>query len=103
MSSNIDNVRCINDIVRTIWKHIECNESGRGLKNGEWGYQQNSSVDNATLNRFFSLHYLLPFILVGLVVLHLIALHHHGSNNPLGVSANGDRVPFHPNNRDISK
>lgn len=61
------------------------------------------SVDNATLNRFFSLHYLLPFILVGLVVLHLIALHHHGSNNPLGVSANGDRVPFHPCNRDTIK
>lgn len=54
------------------------------------------SVDNATLNRFFSLHYLLPFILVGLVVLHLIALHEHGSNNPLGVSANLDRIPFHP-------
>nr|YP_009558589.1 apocytochrome b [Capillidium heterosporum]AZZ06693.1 apocytochrome b [Capillidium heterosporum] len=54
------------------------------------------SVDNATLNRFFSLHYLLPFVLVGLVVLHLIALHEHGSNNPLGVSANIDRVPFHP-------
>ncbi len=54
------------------------------------------SVDNATLNRFFSLHYLLPFILAGLVVLHLIALHEHGSNNPLGVSANIDRVPFHP-------
>lgn len=54
------------------------------------------SVDNATLNRFFSLHYLLPFILVGLVVLHLIALHQHGSNNPLGVSANIDRVAFHP-------
>lgn len=41
-------------------------------------------------------HYLLPFILVGLVVLHLIALHQHGSNNPFGVSANIDRVAFHP-------
>nr|QUQ05874.1 apocytochrome b [Neoconidiobolus thromboides] len=54
------------------------------------------SVDNATLNRFFSLHYLLPFILVGLVVLHLIALHEHGANNPLGVSSNIDRIPFYP-------
>jgi len=54
------------------------------------------SVDNATLNRFFSLHYLLPFILAALVVVHLIALHEHGSNNPLGISSNVDRLPFHP-------
>ena len=56
------------------------------------------SVDNATLNRFYSLHYLLPFVLVGLVVLHLWALHHHGSNNPLGIDAKapGDKIPFHP-------
>lgn len=58
------------------------------------------SVDNATLNRFFSLHYVLPFILVALVVLHIIALHSEGSNNPLGVSSKSDRVPFHPHNRD---
>lgn len=54
------------------------------------------SVDNATLNRFFSLHYLLPFILAALVVVHLIALHEHGSNNPLGISSNVDRLYFHP-------
>lgn len=54
------------------------------------------SVDNATLNRFFSLHYLLPFILVALVVVHLIALHEHGSNNPLGISSNVDKLSFHP-------
>jgi len=54
------------------------------------------SVSNATLNRFFSLHYLLPFILAALVVVHLIALHEHGSNNPLGISGNTDRLPFHP-------
>ncbi|MCL7052192.1 hypothetical protein MKW94_015557 [Papaver nudicaule] len=47
------------------------------------------SVDNATLNRFFSLHYLLPFILVGASVLHLAALHQYGSNNPLGVVDGG--------------
>ncbi len=54
------------------------------------------SVNNATLNRFFSLHYLLPFILAALVVGHLLALHQHGSNNPLGISGNLDRIPFHP-------
>jgi ubiquinol-cytochrome c reductase cytochrome b subunit len=43
------------------------------------------SVDNATLNRFYSLHYLLPFLLAALVVVHLISLHEHGSNNPLGI------------------
>ena len=54
------------------------------------------SVGNPTLNRFFSLHYLLPFLLVALVILHLMALHEHGSNNPLGVSGNMDKIYFHP-------
>ena len=54
------------------------------------------SVGNATLNRFFSLHYLLPFLLAALVVAHLIALHTHGSNNPNGISASGDRISMHP-------
>jgi ubiquinol-cytochrome c reductase cytochrome b subunit len=54
------------------------------------------SVSNATLNRFFSLHYLLPFVLAALVAMHLLTLHEHGSSNPLGVSANTDRLPFHP-------
>jgi len=54
------------------------------------------SVSNATLNRFFSLHYLLPFLLAALVVAHLIALHVHGSNNPNGVTSNGDRFAMHP-------
>ena len=54
------------------------------------------SVSNATLNRFFSLHYLLPFVLAALVVVHLLTLHLHGSSNPLGVNANEDRLPFHP-------
>lgn len=54
------------------------------------------SVSNATLNRFFSLHYLLPFLLAALSVAHLIALHVHGSNNPNGVSSNGDRYAMHP-------
>ena len=54
------------------------------------------SVGNPTLNRFFSLHYLLPFILAALVIMHLIALHEHGSNNPLGITSNVDRIRFHP-------
>lgn len=54
------------------------------------------SVSNATLNRFFSLHYLLPFVLAALAVAHLMALHLNGSNNPNGISANGDRYPMHP-------
>jgi ubiquinol-cytochrome c reductase cytochrome b/c1 subunit len=56
------------------------------------------AVDNPTLNRFFALHYLMPFILVAVVVLHLVALHQHGSNNPLGIDKKGpqDSIPFHP-------
>jgi ubiquinol-cytochrome c reductase cytochrome b subunit len=66
---------------------------GKDLVEFIWG---GFSVDNATLNRFFSLHYLLPFILCALVAMHLIALHEHGSNNPLGITANADRIYFHP-------
>jgi ubiquinol-cytochrome c reductase cytochrome b subunit len=56
------------------------------------------SVDNPTLNRFFSLHYLLPFVIVGVVFLHVAALHITGSNNPLGIDPKGpqDTIPFHP-------
>ena len=56
------------------------------------------SVDNPTLQRFFSLHYLLPFVILGLVVLHIWALHRFGSNNPLGIDAKSDKdtLPFHP-------
>jgi len=56
------------------------------------------AVDNATLNRFFSLHYLLPFVIAGLVVLHVWALHVTGNNNPTGVNVKSkeDTVPFHP-------
>uniref|UniRef100_UPI0035CAB52E cytochrome b n=1 Tax=uncultured Sphingomonas sp. TaxID=158754 RepID=UPI0035CAB52E len=54
--------------------------------------------DNATLNRFFSLHYLMPFIILGVVILHVWALHIPGSNNPTGidVKSEADTVPFHP-------
>jgi len=55
------------------------------------------SVNNATLNRFFALHFVLPFVLAALALLHLIALHDSsGSSNPLGVSGNYDRLPFSP-------
>lgn len=55
------------------------------------------SVNNATLNRFFALHYLLPFILAALVLMHLITLHDTaGSSNPTGISANSDRISFAP-------
>jgi quinol-cytochrome oxidoreductase complex cytochrome b subunit len=54
------------------------------------------SVDNPTLNRFFSLHYLLPFAITGRVLLHLILLHQVGSNNPLGIVSTYDRIPFYP-------
>ena len=54
------------------------------------------SVDNATLNRFFSLHYLLPFVITGLVLVHLILLHQVGSNNPLGIDPRFDQISFYP-------
>jgi ubiquinol-cytochrome c reductase cytochrome b/c1 subunit len=56
------------------------------------------AVDNAALNRFFSLHYLLPFLIAGVVVLHIWALHVHGSNNPAGIEkkAGKDTLSFHP-------
>nr|AML25868.1 cytochrome b [Staphylinidae sp. BMNH 1274173] len=54
------------------------------------------AVDNATLTRFFTLHFLMPFIIVALVMIHLLFLHQTGSNNPLGVNSNIDKVPFHP-------
>jgi ubiquinol-cytochrome c reductase cytochrome b/c1 subunit len=56
------------------------------------------TVGNPTLNRFYSLHYLLPFVIVAVVLLHLLALHQHGSNNPLGIDKRGpqDAITFHP-------
>ena len=54
------------------------------------------SVDNATLNRFFSLHYLLPFLIAGASIVHVAALHQYGSNNPLGCFGKVDTIPFYP-------
>jgi len=53
-------------------------------------------VDHATLNRFFSLHYLFPFILLFLVILHVLVLHERGSTNPLGLYLKTDKIYFHP-------
>ena len=54
------------------------------------------SVSNATLNRFYSLHYLMPFVIVGLVGAHLVLLHSEGSNNPLGINSNVEFISFYP-------
>nr|ARH53777.1 cytochrome b [Cercyon borealis] len=54
------------------------------------------AIDNATLTRFFTLHFVLPFIVAALVMIHLLALHQTGSNNPLGMNSNLDKIPFHP-------
>ena len=69
---------------------------GKDVVSWIWG---GFSVNNATLNRFFSLHYLLPFVIVALSILHLAALHEHGSKNPLGLKTQSDgidKVSFHP-------
>nr|AII99006.1 cytochrome b [Varecia variegata] len=54
------------------------------------------SVDKATLTRFFAFHFILPFIIMALVMIHLLFLHETGSNNPLGIPSNSDKIPFHP-------
>nr|AXS66327.1 cytochrome b [Staphylinoidea sp. 3 KM-2017] len=54
------------------------------------------AVDNATLTRFFTLHFLMPFVIAAMVMIHLLFLHQTGSNNPLGTESNIDKIPFHP-------
>nr|WGO57910.1 cytochrome b [Cyrtonotula longialata] len=54
------------------------------------------AVDNATLNRFFTFHFLMPFIIIAMVMIHLLFLHQTGSNNPMGLNSNIDKIPFHP-------
>jgi len=66
---------------------------GHSIVEWLWG---GFSVGNATLNRFYSLHYFMPFAIAGLVILHLSLLHKDGSNNPLGVNTNVDNIPFYP-------
>nr|ADF43399.1 cytochrome b [Hemiphyllodactylus yunnanensis] len=66
---------------------------GTTLVNWIWG---GFSVDNATLTRFFTFHFLLPFLIFAMMMLHLLFLHETGSNNPTGISSNTDKIPFHP-------
>nr|AFB20003.1 cytochrome b [Malacocincla cinereiceps] len=66
---------------------------GQTLVEWAWG---GFSVDNPTLTRFFALHFLLPFVIVGLTLVHLTLLHDTGSNNPLGIPSDCDKIPFHP-------
>nr|YP_009945237.1 cytochrome b [Pedetontus zhejiangensis]QOE17744.1 cytochrome b [Pedetontus zhejiangensis] len=66
---------------------------GTELVQWVWG---GFAVDNATLTRFFTFHFLLPFIIMGLTMIHLLFLHQTGSNNPLGMSSEMDKIPFHP-------
>nr|AUG32897.1 cytochrome b [Birmella discoidalisa] len=54
------------------------------------------SVDNATLTRFYTFHFLIPFIILALTIIHLMFLHQTGSSNPLGLNSNLDKIPFHP-------
>ena len=54
------------------------------------------AVDNATLTRFFTFHFILPFIVLAITIIHLLFLHQTGSNNPIGLNSNIDKIPFHP-------
>nr|QYB23345.1 cytochrome b [Oncocera semirubella] len=66
---------------------------GTMLVNWIWG---GFAVDNATLTRFYTFHFLLPFIILMMTMIHLLFLHMTGSNNPLGINSNLDKIPFHP-------
>nr|WNH37293.1 cytochrome b [Bothragonus swanii] len=66
---------------------------GNALVQWIWG---GFSVDNATLTRFFAFHFLFPFVIAGATLIHLLFLHETGSNNPLGLSSDADKIPFHP-------
>nr|YP_009122003.1 cytochrome b [Japonica lutea]AJG01917.1 cytochrome b [Japonica lutea] len=66
---------------------------GTMLVNWIWG---GFAVDNATLTRFYTFHFLLPFLVLMLSMIHLLFLHQTGSNNPLGINSNLDKIPFHP-------
>jgi len=65
---------------------------GTNLVEWLWG---GFAVDNATLNRFFALHFILPFVIFALIIIHLLFLHQTGSNNPIGLNSDSDRIPFH--------
>nr|WNH24225.1 cytochrome b [Scopelarchus analis]WNH24380.1 cytochrome b [Scopelarchus stephensi] len=66
---------------------------GGALVQWIWG---GFSVDNATLTRFFAFHFLFPFVILAMTVIHLLFLHETGSNNPAGLNSDADKIPFHP-------
>uniref|UniRef100_UPI0030022E38 cytochrome b n=1 Tax=Parotis confinis TaxID=3112169 RepID=UPI0030022E38 len=66
---------------------------GTMLVNWIWG---GFAIDNATLTRFYTFHFILPFIVLMMTMIHLLFLHQTGSNNPLGINSNLDKIPFHP-------
>nr|AZI94437.1 cytochrome b [Nasua narica] len=66
---------------------------GTNLVEWIWG---GFSVDKATLTRFFAFHFILPFIIASLTMIHLLFLHETGSNNPSGIPSDSDKIPFHP-------
>nr|YP_010287596.1 cytochrome b [Syllepte taiwanalis]UKT61927.1 cytochrome b [Syllepte taiwanalis]WEV93869.1 cytochrome b [Syllepte taiwanalis] len=66
---------------------------GTDLVNWIWG---GFAIDNATLTRFYTFHFILPFIIMMMTMIHLLFLHQTGSNNPLGINSNLDKIPFHP-------
>lgn len=68
---------------------------GESIVTWLWG---GFSIDNPTLNRFFALHFLMPFVLIGVIIMHILALNAFGSNNPTGIDVKGDQdvIPFHP-------
>lgn len=66
---------------------------GTDLVQWIWG---GFAVDNATLTRFFTFHFILPFIVLAITLIHLLFLHQTGSNNPIGLNSNVDKIPFHP-------
>ena len=66
---------------------------GNNIARWLWG---GFSIDNATLNRFFSLHFLLPFIIAGLAIIHILVLHINGSTNPLGIISKSDKISLYP-------
>nr|AUQ23563.1 cytochrome b [Channa lucius] len=66
---------------------------GNALVQWIWG---GFSVDNATLTRFFAFHFLFPFLIAALTIIHLLFLHETGSTNPAGLNSDADKIPFHP-------
>ena len=66
---------------------------GKDVVQWVWG---EFAVDNATLTRHFAIHFLIPFVIAAIILIHLLFLHQTGSNNPLGLDKNTDKIPLHP-------